>query len=99
MSAYLNTVPAGTQGVVFAIDDHHAHTKALRRLGLHEGALVEVVSGIDPVILRCHQSKFAVRRESLAAVQISIRHPGKATGNVSRFVAPQFHPSLPPAEE
>ncbi|MDD5261740.1 MAG: FeoA family protein [Methylacidiphilales bacterium] len=99
MSAYLNTVPVGTQGVVFAIDDHHAHTKALRRLGVHEGAFVEVVSGIDPVILRCHQSKFAVRRESLAAVQIRIRRPGKATGKASSFVASNFHPSLPPTEE
>ena len=98
MSTFLNSVPAGTRGIVLAIDDSHAHTKELRRLGLHEGVLVEVLSGVDPVILKCQHSKFAVRRESLAAVQIGIQQVQKSRRG-SRFLKSILQPVPPPSEK
>ena len=100
MSTYLDSAPVGSQGIVLALDDKHSHTKELRRLGLHEGVLVEVLSGVDPVILKCQHGKFAVRRESLAAVQVGLQ-PGRKKLHPLSFLKSLLHPlpAVPPAQK
>ncbi len=52
------------------MDDSHEHTRALRRLGFREGAMVEMLSGHDPVLVRCENSCLAIGRCMLTGVSI-----------------------------
>lgn|GEM_PF-3497778 len=73
----LHVLPSGSQGVICQLDDAHPATCKLRRLGLHEGVLVEMVSGHDPVILRCHRTRIAVKRDHLTGVRVCLASPAK----------------------
>ena len=55
---------------VVAIDDSSEWAADLRRVGFHEGAEVEVLSGRDPVMVRCHQGCIALRRCMLGCVRV-----------------------------
>lgn len=55
---------------VVAVDDTSEWAAHLRRVGFYEGAEVEVLSGCDPVMVRCHQSCIALRRCMLGCVRV-----------------------------
>jgi Fe2+ transport system protein FeoA len=46
----------------------------LRRIGFHEGVEVEVLSGRDPVMVRCQNGCVALRRCMLGCVQVCALH-------------------------
>jgi Fe2+ transport system protein FeoA len=55
---------------VVSLDDDSEWAGHLRRIGFHEGAEVEVLSGHDPVMVRCQQGCVALRRCMLGCVQV-----------------------------
>lgn len=55
---------------VVAVDDTSEWAADLRRVGFHEGVEVEVLSGRDPVMVRCHNSCIALRRSMLGCVRV-----------------------------
>lgn len=55
---------------VVALDDSNEWASQLRRIGFHEGVEVEVLSGRDPVMVRCHNCCVALRRCMLCCVQV-----------------------------
>ena len=66
----LEEVPHRFAGRVVALDDTNEWAAHLRRVGFHEGAEVEVLSGCDPVMVRCHQGCIALRRCMLGCVRV-----------------------------
>ena len=62
--------PRRTASRVVALDDASEWAPHLRRIGFHEGAEVEVLSGRDPVMVRCQNSCIALRRCMLGCVQV-----------------------------
>lgn len=55
---------------VLALDDSNEWASYLRRVGFHEGVEVEVLSGRDPVMVRCQNCCVALRRCMLCCVQV-----------------------------
>ena len=55
---------------VVALDDTSEWAPYLRRAGFHEGAEVEVISGRDPVMVRCRNGCVALRRCMLGCVRV-----------------------------
>ena len=55
---------------VVALDDSSEWASHLRRVGFHEGVEVEVLSGRDPVMVRCQNCCVALRRCMLFCVQV-----------------------------
>jgi Fe2+ transport system protein FeoA len=62
--------PRRRASTVVALDDASEWASHLRRVGFHEGAEVEVLSGRDPVMVRCQNSCIALRRCMLGCVQV-----------------------------
>ena len=62
---------------VVALDDTSEWAPYLRRAGFHEGAEVEVLSGRDPVMVRCRNGCVALRRCMLGCVRVcALREAG-----------------------
>jgi len=59
---------------VVSLDDTSEWAVHLRRIGFHEGVEVEVLSGRDPVMVRCENYCVALRRCMLGCVQVCKRH-------------------------
>ncbi len=55
---------------VVSVDDASEWAVHLRRVGFHEGVEVEVLSGKDPVMVRCQNACVALRRCMLGCVQV-----------------------------
>jgi Fe2+ transport system protein FeoA len=55
---------------VVAVDDESEWAPHLRRIGFHEGVEVEVLSGRDPVMVRCRNGCVALRRCMLGCVKV-----------------------------
>lgn len=55
---------------VVAMDDESEWAPHLRRIGFHEGMEVEVLSGRDPVMVRCQNGCVALRRCMLGCVRV-----------------------------
>ena len=55
---------------VVAVDDSSEWAPYLRRVGFHEGVEVEVLSGRDPVMVRCRDGCIALRRCMLGCVRV-----------------------------
>ncbi|MGI9015187.1 MAG: FeoA family protein [Phycisphaerales bacterium] len=66
----LDLLPRGSRGEVLAVDNGCSRANCLRRMGLREGSIVEVMSSHDPVLLRCDGCMLAVNREVLSSVTI-----------------------------
>ena len=59
--------PRRVSNRVVSLDDTSEWAKHLRRVGFREGVEVEVLSGRDPVMVRCQNSCVALRRCMLVA--------------------------------
>jgi len=59
---------------VVSLDDTSEWAPHLRRIGFHEGVEVEVLSGRDPVMVRCQNGCVALRRCMLGCVQVCALH-------------------------
>ena len=66
----LASTPRRTASRVVALDDSSEWASHLRRIGFHEGVEVEVLSGRDPVMVRCQNGCVALRRCMLGCVQV-----------------------------
>ena len=55
---------------VVAVDDSSEWAPYLRRAGFHEGVEVEILSGRDPVMVRCRDGCIALRRCMLGCVRV-----------------------------
>lgn len=55
---------------VVSVDDSSEWAPYLRRAGFHEGVEVEVLSGRDPVMVRCQNGCIALRRCMLGCVRV-----------------------------
>ena len=55
---------------VGSVDDTSEWAPYLRRAGFHEGVEVEVLSGRDPVMVRCQNGCVALRRCMLGCVRV-----------------------------
>ena len=66
----LEQSPRRVSNRVVALDDSSEWTSHLRRIGFHEGVEVEVLSGRDPVMVRCQNGCVALRRCMLGCVQV-----------------------------
>lgn len=53
-----------------SVDDSSQWAAQLRRIGFHEGVEVEVLSGRDPVMVRCQNGCVALRRCMLGCVTV-----------------------------
>lgn len=53
-----------------ALDDTSEWAPQLRKIGFREGAEVEVLSGRDPVMIRCQAQCVALRRCMLGCVEV-----------------------------
>ena len=62
--------PRRVSNRVVSLDDTSEWAKHLRRVGFREGVEVEVLSGRDPVMVRCQNSCVALRRCMLGCVQV-----------------------------
>ena len=62
--------PRRVSNQVVSLDDTSEWAKHLRRVGFREGVEVEVLSGRDPVMVRCQNSCVALRRCMLGCVQV-----------------------------
>lgn len=69
---------------VVALDDASEWASHLRRIGFHEGAEVEVLSGRDPVMVRCQNSCIALRRCMLGCVQVCALQVARQRAESSR---------------
>lgn len=69
---------------VVALDDASEWASHLRRIGFHEGAEVEVLSGRDPVMVRCQNSCIALRRCMLGCVQVCALQVARQRAEISR---------------
>lgn len=66
----LKDIPRHKASRVIAVDDESEWAPHLRRVGFHEGMEVEVLSGRDPVMVRCQNGCVALRRCMLGCVQV-----------------------------
>lgn len=66
----LESSPRRVTSRVVAVDDTSEWAADLRRIGFHEGVEVEVLSGRDPVMVRCQNGCVALRRCMLGCVQV-----------------------------
>lgn len=66
----LASTPRHTASRVVSLDDSSEWAPHLRRIGFHEGVEVEVLSGRDPVMVRCQNGCIALRRCMLGCVQV-----------------------------
>lgn len=66
----LASTPRHTASRVVSLDDSSEWASHLRRIGFHEGVEVEVLSGRDPVMVRCQNGCIALRRCMLGCVQV-----------------------------
>ena len=66
----LASTPRHTASRVVSLDDSSEWASHLRRVGFHEGAEVEVLSGRDPVMVRCDNGCIALRRCMLGCVLV-----------------------------
>lgn len=66
----LANTPRHTASRVVSLDDNSEWASHLRRVGFHEGAEVEVLSGRDPVMVRCDNGCIALRRCMLGCVLV-----------------------------
>jgi Fe2+ transport system protein FeoA len=66
----LDQSPRRVSSRVVALDDSSEWAEHLRRVGFHEGAEVEVLSGRDPVMVRCRNGCVALRRCMLGCVRV-----------------------------
>ena len=66
----LENCPRRQSNRVVALDDDSEWAVHLRRVGFHEGAEVEVLSGRDPVMVRCRNGCIALRRCMLGCVKV-----------------------------
>ena len=66
----LASTPRHTASRVVSLDDTSEWASHLRRIGFHEGVEVEVLSGRDPVMVRCQNGCVALRRCMLGCVQV-----------------------------
>lgn len=62
--------PRHVSNRVVSLDDSSEWAEHLRRVGFHEGAEVEVLSGHDPVMVRCQNGCVALRRCMLGCVMV-----------------------------
>lgn len=68
--ATLDTLHSGSRGEIVAINDNGGDSSRLRRVGLREGIVVEVMSSHDPVMLRFDGCCVAVGRDMLSDITI-----------------------------
>lgn len=87
----LDTLGKGSVGTVIFVDHSHDCCHDLRRLGLCEGANVEIVQADNPCLLRCDGSYVAVQRDALRAICVHCpggvfccRHPQESLPSGSR---------------
>lgn len=66
----LEATPQRKSHRVVAVDDSSEWAAHLRRIGFHEGVEVEVLSGRDPVMVRCQNGCVALRRCMLGCVTV-----------------------------
>jgi Fe2+ transport system protein FeoA len=66
----LEKSPRRQSSRVVSVDDESEWAPHLRRIGFHEGVEVEVLSGRDPVMVRCQNGCVALRRCMLGCVQV-----------------------------
>ena len=66
----LDKVTAGFCGRICAIDGKKEISEPLRRLGFHEGAIVECLSTHEPQMIRCGGACVAVGSALLAGVSV-----------------------------
>jgi len=66
----LANAPRHTAAQVVSLDDQSEWASHLRRIGFREGAEVEVLSGRDPVMVRCENGCIALRRCMLGCVLV-----------------------------
>lgn len=74
----LEESPRRVSNRVVALDDSSEWASQLRRIGFHEGAEVEVLSGRDPVMVRCQNTCIALRRCMLGCVQVCALEEARA---------------------
>jgi len=70
----LQDSPRRVSNRVVSLDDTSEWAVQLRRMGFHEGVEVEVLSGRDPVMVRCQNGCVALRRCMLGCVQVCALH-------------------------
>lgn len=81
----LATSPRRSSRRVVALDDTNEWAHHLRRVGFHEGVEVEVLSGRDPVMVRCQNCCVALRRCMLCCVQVcALTEAPPRRGSVAR---------------
>ena len=66
----LEESPRRVSNRVVSLDDSSEWAEHLRRVGFHEGMEVEVLSGHDPVMVRCQNGCIALRRCMLGCVRV-----------------------------
>ncbi len=66
----LDKSPRRQSNRVVSVDDASEWAVHLRRIGFHEGVEVELLSGRDPVMVRCQNGCVALRRCMLGCVQV-----------------------------
>lgn len=66
----LQDSPRRQSSRVVSLDDSSEWAPHLRRIGFHEGVEVEVISGRDPVMVRCQNGRVALRRCMLGCVRV-----------------------------
>ena len=74
----LEESPRRVSNRVVSLDDSSEWASHLRRVGFHEGAEVEVLSGRDPVMVRCQNGCVALRRCMLGCVQVCALEEARA---------------------
>jgi Fe2+ transport system protein FeoA len=70
----LATTPRHAVSRVVSLDDQSEWASHLRRAGFREGVEVEVLSGRDPVMVRCENGCIALRRCMLGCVLVCALH-------------------------
>jgi len=70
----LASTPRHAVSRVVSLDDQSEWASHLRRAGFREGVEVEVLSGRDPVMVRCDNGCIALRRCMLGCVLVCALH-------------------------
>ena len=76
-SITLDESPRRVAKRVVSLDDASEWAPYLRRAGFHEGVEVEVLSGRDPVMVRCRNGCIALRRCMLGCVRVCALHEAR----------------------
>ncbi|MBI1368601.1 MAG: hypothetical protein GC162_08085 [Planctomycetes bacterium] len=66
----LQTAKRGTRGQILCMASEPQCARDLRRMGLREGTIVEVMTNHDPVMIRFDGCCLALSRSALAGVKI-----------------------------